>query len=463
MTMLLPLIASVFVSAQNPRYFEEDGKAWIPVGCNICFDRLYGEPGESRKVCEERYFARMRKFAANGGNFIRIWLGHPFFEVMPNRPGEYDAEASETVRKVVKLAEELGIRIKFTLESFRATVPDGHGDKWIFLRPLYAPYAKTMAEFFDSQTCREIYIGKARHLKSLGIADSPAVICWELWNEINAVGPVTVYEEWSDWMAEKLREMFPRQMVVQNLGSFADPHDFYEYDYLGRMPGNSFMQAHRYLDLGASLDVARGPMDVLCADSVHELLDRRADRPALLAETGAVLPRHAGPSPLYAKDVSGTLLHDEIFAPFFAGSAGCGQPWHWDHQYIDRHDLWYHFGRFSRAVAGIDPVREGMRPFHTETMRLRVYGLVGTKTTIVWCRDKECTWRTELEQGIPPVEIRDVVLPFESTSGFKVYLPWEDREVVLPAGKCRLPPFSRSCVIRFTDGSSAYLGIQRDI
>lgn len=110
-----------------------------------------------------------------------------------------------------------------------------------------------------------------------------------------------------------------------------------------------------------------------------------------------------------------------------------------------------------------DPVREGMRPFHTETMRLRVYGLVGAKTTIVWCRDKECTWRTELEQGIPPVEIRDVVLPFESTSGFKVYLPWEDREVVLPAGKCRLPPFSRSCVIRFTDGSSAYLGIQRDI
>lgn len=205
MTILLPIVASVFVSVQNPRYFEEDGKTWIPVGCNICFDRLYGTEGNDRAACEERYFGRMRKFAANGGNFIRIWLGHPFFEVMPERPGEYDAEASETVRKVVKLAEELGVRIKFTLESF------------------------------------------------------------------------------------------------------------------------------------------------------------------------------------------------------------------------------------------------------------------GAKTTIIWCRDKECTWRTELEQGIPPGEIRDVVLPFESTSGFKVYLPWEDREVILSAGKCRLPPFIRSCVIRFTDGSSAYLGIQRDI
>ena len=131
MTILLPIVASVFVSVQNPRYFEEDGKTWIPVGCNICFDRLYGTEGNDRAACEERYFGRMRKFAANGGNFIRIWLGHPFFEVMPERPGEYDAEASETVRKVVKLAEELGVRIKFTLESFRATVPNEHGDKWI--------------------------------------------------------------------------------------------------------------------------------------------------------------------------------------------------------------------------------------------------------------------------------------------------------------------------------------------
>ena len=38
----LLLAAVVNVSSANPRYFETaDGKPWIPIGCNICFDRLY--------------------------------------------------------------------------------------------------------------------------------------------------------------------------------------------------------------------------------------------------------------------------------------------------------------------------------------------------------------------------------------------------------------------------------------
>ena len=458
----------VDVSQSAPRYFQtDDGRPWIPIGCNICFDRLYGTAGNDRSVCEERFLSRMRKFAANGGNFLRIWLGHSFFEVMPSEAGVYDAAADETLKRIVRLAEELGIKIKFTLESFRTILPPeklGNGKfAALFNRPLYVPYAKDMRAFFTSGKCFEIYLGKARHLKSLGFADSPAVICWELWNEINCMGPVIVYEEWSDRMLAALQEMFPRQMVTQNLGSFSDTNDFYEYDYLGRIAQNAFMQAHRYLDPGAALDVCRGPMDVLCADAVREMLDRRPDRPAILAETGAVLSRHAGPSDLYDLDVKGMLLHDEIFAPFFAGSAGCGQPWHWDHQYIDRHNLWYHFRRFAAAVNGLDPIAERFRAFHTETKELRVYGLMGRKTTIVWCRDKANTWENEYRKGMQPSTLEGISLPFESRKGFTVYLPWEDRTVELPAGNCRLPPFSRSCTLRFTEGSSAYLGLQRDI
>ena len=454
----------VDVSQKCPRYFTfADGRTFLPIGCNICFDRLYGGENGSRAECEERFFARMRKFAANGGNYLRIWLGHPFFEVMPEKAGEYDASATETVLKTVKLAEELGIRLKFTLESFRRTQPKPKEKYPIFVRPAYLPYARDMAEFFRSEKCFDLYLGKARYLKSKGVGDSPAVVCWELWNEINACGWIDVYEDWSNRMLAALKEEFPRQMVVQNLGSFSDPHDFYEYDYLSRVKDNAFMQVHRYLDPGAALDVARAPMDVICADAVREMLDRRADIPAFVAETGAVLSRHAGPSALYAVDREGTLLHDEIFAPFFAGSAGCGHPWHWDHQYIDRHDLWWHFGRFAHAVKGLDPVAERFRPFHSETHRLRLYGLAGRKTTVVWCRDKASDWRSELENGVPAKEIVGEETPFESKIGFAVYLPWEDREVDLPAGRCVLPAFRRSCVIRFEDGRAANLGIQREI
>lgn len=454
------------VSTECPRYFTmADGKTFLPIGCNLCFDRLYGGEGGSRAECEERFFARMRKFAANGGNYLRIWLGHPFFEVMPDKVGEYDAAATETVLKTVRLAEELGIKLKFTLESFRRTKALAPGERYrpIFVRTAYWPYAKDMAEFFRSQPCFDFFLGKARYLKSKGLGDSPAVVCWELWNEINACGPVSRYAAWSDRMLAALKAEFPRQMVTQNLGSFSDPHDYYEYDYLAQVKDNAFMQAHRYLDPGAALDCARAPMDVICADAVRELLDRRGDRPAFLAETGAVQSHHAGPSALYVMDREGTLIHDEIFAPFFAGSAGCGHPWHWDHEYVDQHDLWYHFGRFAKAVKGLDPVAERFRPFHTETHKLRIYGLLGRKTTAVWCRDKRCDWRSELVDGRKPEAIDGEVLPFDSASGFTVYLPWEDREVKLPAGRCKLPRFKRSCVIRFTDGDAAYLGIQREI
>ena len=457
----------VDVHPQAPRYFRNaDGTTFLPIGGNLCFDRLYGSDGSDRAACEARLFRRMRTFAANGGNFLRLWLGHPFFDIMPEKPRVFDHAAEATLVKTVKLAEELGIRLKFTLESFRRTKAPAPGDRYYltyFIKPLYWPYAKDMRAFFRSQECFDIYLAKAKRLRELGFGDSPAVICIELWNEINSTGSISVYEDWSARMLAALRTEFPRQMTVQNLGSFSDPQDFCEYDYLSRVRDNDFMQVHRYLDPGAAMDVTRGPMDILCADSVREMLDRRPDRPALLAETGAVQSRHKGPSFLYEVDTQGTLLHDEIFAPFFAGSAGCGQPWHWDHQYLDRYGLWYHFGRFARAVKGIDPAAENFRPAHTETSETRVYMLLGRKTTLLWCRDKASTWENELVRGVPAQPLKGVRLPFDSVGGFKVYLPWEDREIDLPAGPCVLPEFTRSCVVRFVDARPSCLGIQREI
>ena len=197
---------------------------------------------------------------------------------------------------------------------------------------------------------------------------------------------------------------------------------------------------------GAELDVCRGPMDVLAADSVRELLDRRPDAPAILAEVGAVKPNHTGPSELYPKDKLGMLLHDEIFAPFFAGSAGCGQPWHWDHQYLDGNNLWWHFARFAAAVKDVDPAAEHFRPFHTETRRLRVWGLRGERTTLLWCRDKSNTWESELVRGEAPATVSGEKIPF--AKGLKCYLPWENRWVEVEKGGM-LPDFKRSIVARF--------------
>lgn len=93
--MIAPLIlaAVIQVSPSNPRYFEaEDGKPWVPIGCNICFDRLYDGQTNDDVSVRARFDRWLRAFSANGGNCIRLWAGHRSLEVMPDKPGVYDAQ-----------------------------------------------------------------------------------------------------------------------------------------------------------------------------------------------------------------------------------------------------------------------------------------------------------------------------------------------------------------------------------
>ena len=443
----MEMTLNIGLSQADSRYFADGtGRTWIPIGCNICFDRNAVSSAEARK----RYGGWMARFAENGGNFMRVWLSTPFLDVMPDRAGEFSSEATDNLKWLVGRAEALGLKLKFTFENFRHLGPKDDSDPEMgivsFKKAAYAPHAKTMREVFTSPKCFEIYLAKARHVAE-AVGASDALVAVELWNEIDSVGgfDTGVVGKWSERMLAELKRLFPGRMTLQNLGSFSGPSSFIIYDWMAGLAENDFMQMHRYLDSGADLDVCRGPMDVLCADAIRELRDRRPNRPAILAETGAVKANHTGPSELYGRDVRGMLLHDELFAPFFAGSAGCGQPWHWDAQYIDGNKLWWHFARFAEAVRGIDPAVEHFRPFRTETRRLRIYGLRGERTTLLWCRDKANTWESELLRDEVPQAISGEKIPFAGP--FDCYLPWENRRLATGMGDV-LPDFSRSIVVR---------------
>ena len=450
----------VDVSKACPRYFaDETGKTWVPVGINMC----YAHPDEATAVdlpeaeflaCYERW---MRAFAANGGNFIRIFLCRPTVDVLTDKPGVWNERAAENLWKIVHLAEKLGIKIKFTMEVFRMIIPDAEATtdyKKKLNKSFYLPYAKDLHEFFHSPECERLFLDKARFYAARGFGDSPAVICWEPWNEIASTGPIADYAPWSARVQGEFRKIFPRQMVTQNLGSFSGMGAVHIYDQLGEAEPNDFMQVHRYLDPGAELDVCRGPMDVLCADAVRELLDRRDDKPALLAESGSVEKHHSGPSHLMALDKEGTMLHDALFAPFFAGAAGTGCNWHWA-LYVENNNLWHHFSRFRKAIEGLDPAAEAFRPFRSETHQLRIWGLKGRKTTVLWLRDKASDWHNELDKGIAARKLGGNKLPFVTETPARWYLPWEDREVETPAGALVAPAFRRSAVVRFPTDCNA--------
>ena len=448
--------AFVRVSARDPVYLElSDGRPYIPIGLNLIAPDAARGSGETNGLA--RMDEWMQQLGAQGGNYIRIWLSSPFWDVEHERAGVYDETRARRVDRMLASARRHGLRVKLTLEHFRE-MSDQPRQRWAN-KPLHLTAnggtATNLADFFNGAASRTQFRHKLEWFaKRYG--DDPTIYGWELWNEVNAVAArAEDYLPWSEAMLAELHRVFPRNLALQSLGSYdsARVRDLYCRHSL--LPGNDVAQVHRYLDLGASLEVCHGPVDVLAADAVREILACKPGRPVILAESGAVEPGHSGPFRLYGEDRAGVLLHDILFAPFFAGSAGAGQIWHWD-SYVDRNHLWYHFARFAAAIRDIDPPAERFQPAQLEHPRLRVYALKGARTLLLWCRDKQNTWQTELQNRQPPEVLRGLTLDLtglwsdRDVSSIQAYDPWQDRWTALKMdGKIApLPSFSRSLVLR---------------
>lgn len=446
--------AFVRVSPRDHRYLElTDGTPYVPIGLNMISPRGDFDT-EAGLAIFDRWFG---KLAEQGGNFARVWLSSPFWDVEDQRCGVYDEAKAKRIDALLELARKHGIRLKLTIEHFREIDPDsGYPRTWA-LKPLHhvsqGGPAQSMADWFDGQAARAMY-KKKLDWYAARYGDDPIIFGWELWNEINAVRGRGDYMAWSEVMIVELGKRFPKNLVMQSLGSFDNDGARDRYRRLATMPNNDLAQVHRYLDLGARLDVCRGPVDVLAAEAIRELLAANPGRPVLLAESGAVEPRHTGPFKLYGKDKAGVILHDVLFAPFFAGAAGPGHCWHWA-VYVDKNDLWWQFGRFAQAIQGVDPAAEQFEPRMIDHNRLRVYALVGKNTTLLWCRDKESTWKSELADGVAPGEVEGALVKVsglvqQNTSSAHTYDPWQDewKKASITDGTVELPTFTRSVVLR---------------
>jgi len=136
-------------------------------------------------------------------------------------------------------------------------------------------------------------------------------------------------------------------------------------------------------------------------------------------------------------------------------SAGPGHCWHGD-SYVAKNDLWYHFGRFARAVRDLDPPAEGFHPVRIDHPRLRVYALAGRRVLTVWCRDKENTWQTELAEHRGPDRLTDLAVDLPASlippgaTRTRTYDPWADEwfDSRLNGSRLILPAFARSVVFR---------------
>ena len=431
----------VKVSSQNPFYFElTNGETYIPIGANLCWAKDMDTM--------ESYF---KKLAENGGNYARIWLNFPGQEI-ETEYGKVNEINAKNLDRILEMAVKYNIKIKLCIESFRQ-ISD---ETTFFSKTQYhtskgGPF-ENMEEYINTEKGKQAFLNRLAMLKEK-FGNHPAIFGWELWNEMNAINSTGV-AEWNEIMLPRVHEMFPKNMVMQSLGSFDSDGVRDIYRFINRLETNDVAQIHRYLDLGANLDICKAPMDVLASDAIDELRSYEVEKPMLLAEVGGVKPRHTGPIELYEVDKDGILLHDLLFAPFFSGAAGPGHAWHWD-SYIDKNNLWYHYQRFGEAIKGVDPVKENFKPFKIEHPKLRIYGLIGNKTILLWCRDAENDWENEFTKGVSPdtqnglsVDISGL-LTKKAIKAITIYDPWKNE---WKRGKKQsvvvLPDFKRSMVVR---------------
>ncbi len=448
-TNIDPIEKPIQISKDYSRYFiEKTGNTWIPIMINY-LPRQQAANDDEAFAEIERYF---KNFSSNGGNALRIWISTPFLEIEDTEEGVYNPLKFERIDKMLALAEKYGILIKFTLQHITTI---SSSNKWSNSAVLAKNY-KNIREYANTPKGLASYLKRAKALSDR-YKNNEQIYSWELWNEVDGMID-------ADWMGfsnsaiDAVTELFPNHLVVQTVGSLdSEFSETTKYPNYFEIKNNDFISVHRYLDLGdkwQQYEKIRIPMDELAAYGVDFSYKRVPNKPIVVNEIGAVQPSHIGPSELYPVDKEGLLLHDMIFAPFFAGAAGSGGAWHWD-SYIDKNNLWYHFKRFNNAINKVDPIKEKFVPFFFEYSGLKWYVLQGENKTLVWLRDAANNWKSELENGTKPQTISNVHINIEkiqttSRKKYSVYDPWKDawvKAAMISSGEIEIPEFSRSVVI----------------
>lgn len=446
------------ISSDNPSYFQfSDGTPYIPLGIN-----MISPSGKYRNNPDSALYEMgqwMKKLSENRGNYIRVWLSSPFWDIEDKRAGEYNEEKAVRIDRLIEMARKYNLRIKMTFEHFRSLTLEENQQQWAVKNVYHTSNGgplDSIRQYLASPEGKKLFIDKLDFYRNRYGSDT-LFFGWELWNEMNAVkGPQDdVFFSWNEQMLDEVKQRFPENLVMQSLGSFDADQVRPLYRKMMLLPGNQVAQVHRYLDLGAKLEICHMPLDIICSSAVEELMSYNSGKPVILAETGAVEPRHSGPSKYYPVDTAGIILHDILFAPFFSGSAGAGMSWHWD-TYVAKNNLWYQFGRFSTAIKGINPLEERFVASKSETDDFRLYQLHGMKTILIWIRDKNNTWESELRDRQPPLTKSGIKIDLKKTGingsfgEVEFYDPWQDKwqDAKSDGLKLILPDFKRSLVIR---------------
>ncbi len=457
----------VTVSARDPRYLAtSDGRPFFANGLNLAVLRPVACAAGGEFAVHGRAYIGLRGYerwfrqcAAQGVNFIRIWLGQEYLCPDTDQAGVLDPVQLAKLDALIALARRYGLRMKLTIEQFRyfdyerAADGDSYADACfrLFNKKLWLGdrRCESAAEWLRDPAWRAAWLRKVQQLADR-IGGDPTVAVIELWNEMSCL-PTDGMIAWNRVMLPAVRAMFPRQLVVNSLGSLCSPRSAQNYRNFC-WDASDLVQLHRYLDIGAADEVCRSAPLKLLRDGIARV--SRPDRPILVAETGAVNANHTGPFLYYPADHDGLLMCDFVFAPVCCGAAGCGQMWHWE-SYVEPNNLYWVYGLLRDWIDGVAFDREAFVPEVFRGGGMTLLLLHGKHTALGYLRNDAANWETVL-RDLQPVVPANGAIPLALDGALRVFpVGAEPGTVRYESGRLRVDGLRFGVLLRAETGADA--------
>jgi len=322
------------IDPRNSRYLQFDnGEPYRPVGHNLCW---YGGDGS--------FNTWLNRMASAGENWTKYWIVPYVWQDIEWGPGtnsllgRYSQSNARLLDNMFEAARTRGIYVQACLDSFNG-----------WNQSLYAnwdenPYNAARGgmcvrpiDFFTHPEAKRLAKRRLRYIVAR-LAWNPAILCWELFNEVDAVGsPGATFwgheleiAAWHQEMAQYIRSIDPFEHLRTT--SFADDGPRSSYAYFWELPEMDIIQVHQY--------ASNYPWEHI--DLVRQV--RGFNKPIILGEADA-------PDMPDTLDPDGQSLHDIIWAAAVAETGGMS--WWWE-EWIHPRNLYYRFTPLVAFLEGED-------------------------------------------------------------------------------------------------------------
>ncbi len=341
-----------FVRAQGTRFVTDSGKPYFPLGSDLAW--RYPDIPPLPEI--------LHRMGAAGMNWARIWacawdgknpvlIRHNAYSEKPAEirrerapPGELLPAALRQWDGIVAAAEASGVRFQFVLfhHGLVSTRTDSNWDENPWNRA-NGGFLDRPGDFFTNETAREY----SRRWLRYAIArwgHSPAILSWELFNEVEWTDAVQhdhnwpAVIAWHDEMAAFVRSLDPYHHLVTTSSAVQEPGLYAAMDYY---------QPHAY------------PREVF---TVIAGTKPQPGKPWFYGEFGR------GNTELNKNERG--VVRDGIWAGILAGHSGAACYWFWER--VVKLDLWSEFTHAARVLQISQlPARADARPAAVEIVGAR--------------------------------------------------------------------------------------------